>query len=142
MHTNIKAILGQNLFNHISYIVLSRQIFLLTIYNYLVDILVLIYHYYLRDILDLVSLDYPNYGWFDRYCMLWYWVIGHLLNRCWRSTKETNDSTYLLCKQLVTVVSVLNQRTIHCGYLLCKHVNHLVITLVHLLPYRLDKLIG
>lgn len=142
MHTNIEAILGQNLFNRISYIFLSHKIVLLGIYNYFIIILVPMHHYYLKAILAYVSFDYPRHVWFDRYHLLCYLVIMHRLSRSWRSTKEINNSIHLLCQLLITMVSVRNQRIEHCAYLLCQHVNYFVVTLVNLLYYRLKRITG
>lgn len=58
MHGDIKDILGQDMFDHVCYVVLSHQIILLDISMYLVNILVSGNINYLRTILDFVPLDY------------------------------------------------------------------------------------
>lgn len=67
MKANIKTILGQNMFDRVSYIVPPPpKVVLLDILKYLVDILVSLHHNYFRVILGLVSLNYPQWRLFDR----------------------------------------------------------------------------
>lgn len=135
MQADIEAILGQNPFYHISYIILPPKIVLLVISNYLVCMLVSMHQHYLMPIPACIIFDYPCYGCFDMYCSLRYLVIRHLLNSHPRIAKKVSDSTHLLCQLLVTMISILNQGIEHCAYLACKNVNHFVITLIHLLSY-------
>lgn len=142
METNVKTILGQYLLDHISYITLPPKIVLLDISNYSVNILVSMRQYYLRAILAYIAFDYPGYRLFNRYLLLWYIVIRHQLSGRSRSTKEVNNLIHLVFQLLVIMVSILNQRIQHNSYLMCKHVNHFVITLIHLLPHELERTTG
>ena len=70
MKANIKAIMGKNMFDHVSYIILYPKVILLDIPKYLVDLLVSLHHNYFNAILGLVSLGYPRCRLLDRHLVI------------------------------------------------------------------------
>lgn len=142
MQAHVKAILGHNMFDHVGYVILSPKIILLDIYNHLVCILISINQLHLNTILASVAFDYLRYRLFNKYNLLWYLVIRHKYDRPLRSAKEVNDLTRLLGQMLVTMVYVFNQSIKHDAYLLCKYVNHVVITFIHFSPHGLEGTSG
>lgn len=72
MESHIKAILGQNLFNHISYVVISPKVVLLDMSENLVSILISLDHYRPRIMMTYILFVLPIWGrfWWSKTLML------------------------------------------------------------------------